>query len=273
MSRPRLPFLSGFTLIELLVVIAIIAVLATLGFSATQGVQRKARQTRELHAARQLITAYLGYPSDHEGELLRGFDKTAQEVTLPGGRLISGEMATRYPWRLAPYLGEQAEGVLLVNDNQRQTAGHAADSFEYTYRVSLNPAFGINAYCVGGYHDGTASGYFQSDVVRRLAGTAHASRLIVFASARMKASATGEETAGHFLITPPKLWRTKWDARYDAAKPSANFGNVALRWEDRAICAFLDGSVRLLAADELRDMRHWSATAAENDDPNFTVPR
>lgn len=273
MSRPRFSFCEGFTLIELLVVAGIIAVLAALGFSATQSAQRKARQTRELHAARQLIAAYLAYPTDHDGDLLRGYDKSAQEVALPSGRLIAGEMCTRYPWRLAPYLAEQAEGIYLVNDNTRRVAGQATDGFDYTYRVSLNPALGINAYCLGGYDDGNSSGYFQSDVVRRLAGTASGSSLIVFASARMKQSATTQETAGNFLITPPKLWRTKWDAQYDATKPSANFGNVALRWDDRAICAFLDGSVRLLAADELRDMRHWSATAAENDDPNFTVPR
>ena len=89
----------------------------------------------------------------------------------------------------------------------------------------------------------------------------------------MKQSATDEEIPGNFLVKPPKFWRTKWTANYDENKPSSSFGNVAPRWEGRAVCAFLDGSVRMLDGEELHDMRHWSNTAADLNDEKFAVPR
>ena len=139
--------------------------------------------------------------------------------------------------------------------------------------MSLHPALGLNAYCVGGYDDGSASGTFQSDIVTHLSQAVRPANLIVFASARMKQSATDEEIAGHFLVKPPRLWRTKWTLAFHENKPSSSFGNVAPRWDGKAVCTFLDGSVRMLDATELQDMRHWSNTAADRDDADFAVPR
>ena len=267
---------AAFTLIELLVVTSVIAVLAGLTVTATRGVQQRSRQTKELHAARQIIAAYLTFPNDHDGDLMRGYDKHVQEISFTSGRTVTGEMCCRYPWRLAPYLGEQAEEIFLLNDNRSKTDSQAKDSFEYQYRVSLHPALGLNAYCVGGYDDGSNSGLFQSDVVTRMAQAVRPASLIVFASARMKTGADlslEDEIAGNFLVKPPKFWRTKWTAKFDREKPSSSFGNVAPRWDGRAVCAFLDGSVRSLNEKQLQDMRHWSNTAAERDDPDFVVPR
>jgi prepilin-type processing-associated H-X9-DG protein len=41
------------------------------------------------------------------------------------------------------------------------------------------------------------------------------------------------------------------------------------RFDGKAVCAFLDGSVRVLSIDDLRDMRLWSKNAAINNDPNY----
>ena len=273
MNAIHFPKRDGFTLIELLVVITVIAVLAGLSLSVTRTVQNKGRQTKELHAARQLMAAYLAFPADHDGDLIRGYDKSVQEISLPSGKTVAGEMCCRYPWRLAPYLGEQVEEIFLLNDNQKITGTQAKDSFEYQYRVSLHPALGLNAYCVGGYDDGSNSGLFQSDVVTRMAQAVRPSSLIVFASARMKQSTAAEEIGGNFIVKPPKFWRTKWSPKFDTNQPAANFGNVAPRWEGRAVCAFLDGSVRTLDETELQDSRHWSNTACERDEENFVVPR
>ena len=89
-------FRAAFTLIELLVVTLVIAVLGGLSLSGLQSVQRKGRQAKELQAARQIISAYLTFPGDHDGDLLRGYDKTVQEILLPGGRTVEGEMCCRY---------------------------------------------------------------------------------------------------------------------------------------------------------------------------------
>ena len=264
----------GFTLIEILVVIAIIAVLVSLLLPVLKNVRDSGKMARELNAARQIIGAYGIYPTEHNGDLMPGYDKDSEEVTLPSGKTLSGEMCCRYPWRLAPYLAEQVEDIFLLNDTKKYTNGKAWDSFDYQYRASLNPALGINAYCVGGYNPGGGSTNYTADVVRRAAAASRPSNLIVFASARMKIAGTQDsEVTGNFLVTPPKLGRARWSATYDPKAASANFGNVAMRWDDQAICAFLDGHVALLAEKELRDMRHWSNAAAEADDPNFSVPQ
>lgn len=273
-SRHRVPRkLHAFTLIELLVVAGIIVVLAAIALPVYGRLQKRGQLTRELHAARQLMVAYAAHAAANDGELLKGYDKRAQSVTLASGKSVSGEMCCRYPWRLAPFLGEQIEEVFLVNDSQRATETLDPGSFEYQYRASLQPAFGINAYCVGGYDDGSDSGAFGSDVVRRMAGASHAAKLIVFASARMKQNGAAAEVAGNFIVTPPRFWRTKWTTPFDRGKPAGSFGNVDPRWEGRAICAFLDGHVELLDEKQLLDMRHWSNTAADTNDPEFTVPR
>lgn len=273
MNTPRrLTKDSAFTLIELLVVVAIIAILTAILVPVAGMMAKKGRMSRELNAAKNLMAAYAAYSTAHDGQLIKGYDKTETEVSLPGGVTVSGEMVCRYPWRLAEFLGGQLEGVFLVNDNTRQTAKLHTDSFEYQYRASLNPAFGINAYCVGGFDDGSGSGFFSSDVVTRMAGASNSSRLIVFATARMKQTGV-EDTPGNFLVVPPRLWRTQWSRPFDPKKTSASFGNVDLRWDNKAICAFLDGHVEMLGEEEIVDMRRWSNTAAENNDPNFSVPR
>lgn len=265
---------KGFTLIELLVAISIIAILSGLLLPVVQGAREKGKMIKEMNAAKQLIMAYSSYSASNDGELMLGYDKTVQDVTLPSGAIVSGEMCCRYPWRLAPYLAEQIEEVFLVNDNKKMTNVEAKDSFLYKYRASLNPALGINGYCVGGYDDGTGSGYFSGDVVRRQSAAVRASDLIVFASARMKtAGQTDGEVAGNFLVTPPHLWRNSWADKYDANADSSSFGNLALRWEGKAICAFLDGHVDLLGEEQLKDMRHWSNGAAEADNPEYVVQR
>jgi prepilin-type processing-associated H-X9-DG protein len=43
------------------------------------------------------------------------------------------------------------------------------------------------------------------------------------------------------------------------------------RHDSKAVVAFLDGSVRKMGINELRDMRLWSRNAAIADDPNYTA--
>lgn len=265
---------AAFTLVELVVVMVVISLLAMLSFVIAGKGKEQARQAKEMNAARQLIMAYQQHANDSDGDLLKGFDKSVKEISLPSGMTVVGEMCCRYPWRLAPFLTEQVEEIYLLNDNKKATQGMTTDSFEYQYRVSLHPALGLNAYCLGGYDDGSQTGNFQKDVATKMSQVPDPTKMIVFASARMKQSAEDkDEVAGNFLIKPPKLWRTKWDANYNSTRPSASFGNVAMRWNEQAMCAFLDGSVRLMGNEEMQDMRHWSMTAQENNDPHFTVPR
>lgn len=264
---------SAFTLIELLVVVAIIAILASLVLPFIKSSRNRAKMVRETNAARNIMVAYLNYASNNDGDLLPGYDKTAKRVTLPSGTSITGEMVCRYPWRIAPYINEQIDNIFLVNDGKKVTKDSSPTSFNYQYRASLNPALGINGYCIGGYNDGSKRGYFSSDVVTKLQGTVHASRLLVFASARMRVDESEGVVPGNHMIIPPKLGGAEWAPTFDPKGMPADTGNVDFRWDNKAVCSFLDGHVALMDLKELSDMRNWSNQAVENDDHDFSVPQ
>lgn len=262
----------AFTLIEVLVVVGIIALLAGIALPVYQKIQRSGAMTRELSAGRQIMTAFHLHAAAHDGELLKGYDRSAGDVALPNGSVISGVVSERYAWRLAPYLEERVENILLLNEALRTANTYPPDSVDYQYRVSLHPSFGMNGYCIGGYDDDTGNGYYSRDCVTRTAGTSFASGLIVFASARFRESGQ-TETPGYFKVVPPRFFRTKWTMPFNRNSAPENYGYVDPRWNGKAMCAFLDGHVALLGESELTDSRHWSNLAAQNNDSNFFVPR
>lgn len=260
---------GGFTLVEMLVSVTILAILAGLAGAGTSAAMAKARTVREMSAARNLISAYTAASSDSE-DLMPCYDKNAAPHEMPDGTVLSGELMHRYPYRLAEYLDYQVDGTFLVNDNKSVVANEDPDSFNYRYRISLNPALGMNGYCIGGYLDG--GNLYKKDVLTRAQQADRSGGLIVFASAHMRVGS--EMVAGNFKVTPPKMQGLNWRAgAFDPDADPTSFGYVDLRHNGRAICAFLDGSVRLLDIEELRDMRHWSKTASNNDNKDYIVPR
>jgi prepilin-type N-terminal cleavage/methylation domain-containing protein/prepilin-type processing-associated H-X9-DG protein len=266
----------AFTLIELLTVATIVAVLAAILVPVTGSMLRKGKMGREINAGRQIMVAYAAYAAENNGQLLPGYDKNVGSVTLADGTQVSGIMCARYPWRLAPYIGSAMDDIFLINDTRKKTDALKHDSHEYQYLASLFPALGINGYCVGGYDDASGEGNFSTDVVRTLAGASHGSKLIVFASARYTDSAAkkgDKETPGFHLVTPPNMWRTKWSRPFDRKKAASSFGHVDLRWDGKAVCAFLDGHVEVLGEPQIADMRLWSNMAAEANNEFFAVPR
>jgi prepilin-type N-terminal cleavage/methylation domain-containing protein/prepilin-type processing-associated H-X9-DG protein len=262
---------QGFALLELLVVIAIIAVLAGLAFPVYQSVLGKARMTREIQAGRSLMAAFAGAAADRDGQFLAGYDRTVTELILPNGNPVGGPPAQRYPYRLAPYLGNRLDGTILVNNNARQI------DTTNTYLVSCFPAMGINYIFVGG--DVSSGGVitYPDDCITRM-GNASGSP-IVFASAGGDggASSGGGSSAsgkvdGYCILTPPNLAGPMWQtAKWKSSSSPASYGNVDARYGGKAVCAFLDGSVKLLRIEELRDMRLWSRGAIEQNNANYTV--
>ncbi len=254
---------AAFTLVELLVVISIIAILGAIAFPVVQSIRKKGAMVTETNAARQSVAAYLSRAAEYEGELLPAFQFSAS-VDFPNGDAVGGPEAQRYPWRLAPYLQWNANGVFMINDLRKTVAGLDPQSSQYRYMVSLAPALGMNAYCVGGYQ--TASGSLaKTDVATRLAQVERASSLLTFVSARTKTSGSGTkdgDLAGSFFVRPPVFSGVKWKAgAFDASKAGLDYGNVDFRYNGKAVAAFLDGSTRLLSIDELRDMRLWARNA------------
>ena len=264
MPSPFLLRRRAFTLIELLVVISIIAILATLGFGAGRGAMLRARKVREVAAAKNLITGFVSTPADFNGRYMYGYDATdQQDLVMPDGTHVGGELLHRYPYRLAPYFNWQLQGAILVNSNNRQTGNDS-------YQISLNPAMGMNIYLVGGeLRDANTGINFPTECVQR-PGAGGGGHLLVFASAGFDNPTNKQHTDGYFRVNPPKLAGATWvSTTWTPQSKAADYGQVDARYAGQAVCAFLDGSVQSLPVEELRDMRLWSSTAAANNDPNY----
>ncbi|HSJ02100.1 MAG: type II secretion system protein [Verrucomicrobium sp.] len=258
-SSPR-----GFTLMELLVVIAIIVALSALAFGAYNAAMTHARKAAEISAARSLTSAYLAYPGDHNGELMVAHyegsapDLDAREYTLPDGTTLGSVELHRYPFRLAPYLDNQIDGTILVNRNREQIQA-AFPGGQFNYGTSLCPALGINYYYVGGYKaDNEVAG--DGECVTHISQVSHAANLLLFASAFTEVG--DKRIEGRYGVEPPYFRAKLWDSSL----------HVDPRYNGKAVVAFMDGSVRMMTVDELRDMRYWSVGAAAKDDANYTVP-
>ena len=261
-------FHPGFTLIELLVVIAIVAILMAIAFPVFQSVARKAQMAREVQAGRSLIAAFNAAASDRDGVYLPGYDRTVSEVTLPNGSVVSGVPAQRYPFRLAPYFSNRMDGTILINDNAKQIDA------TNNYLVSCYPALGINYLFVGGDISSTGVNTYPDECATRM-GTAGTSPL-VFASACGDGSRDGltDKVRGYCILTPPHTTNQIWStAAWNKNSAAGDYGNVDARYSGKAVCVFLDGSVRLLGIAELRDMRVWSKNAAAQNNPDYNVAR
>jgi prepilin-type processing-associated H-X9-DG protein len=71
---------------------------------------------------------------------------------------------------------------------------------------------------------------------------------------------------GYHEVTAPSTWS---GLTWSEGKSPTSYGNVAFRHDGKAVCAFLDGSIKTLTSEELRDMRLWSPQAARLNAPNY----
>jgi prepilin-type N-terminal cleavage/methylation domain-containing protein len=261
---------TGFTLVELLVVMAILAVLVALCFPAAQAAAKRSRMMKELNAGKNLIVAYMAAAADRDGKFLPGVDDTATEVwsqqtqrVIKADGPFNQQIVRRYPFRLAPYFGYRIEGTILVNENLNSVKANPSNT---DYLSSVSPSFGINYMLVGGHLQADSTSAYADECIT-LSSRSRGS-IIAFATA-----AAGEPRGivrldGYAQVMSPELggWKYRtWQPGADAS----SFGFVDARHNDKALCAYLDGSVRAHTIDELRDMRLWSYRAAETNNPNY----
>jgi prepilin-type processing-associated H-X9-DG protein len=148
----------------------------------------------------------------------------------------------------------------------------AAGTPMHDYVVSAFPAFGINYYFVGGCVSGTADApslIYPNECISRMAQGG--SGILVFASGGTTDGITRVD--GFNILTPPSLYGPSWSSTPWARNSDPGlYGNVDARHDGKAVCVFLDGSVKLLGIQELRDMRLWNRNAAEQGNRDYTVP-
>jgi len=271
------PGRSGFTIVEMLVTIGVIALLISLLLPALSGARRTARQTNELSAARQLMIGWSNYALHHRDQVIPGFKSGLRAVTADGRSVTEGApavTASRYLWRLAPYLDWNLRG-LYVNENQALLETLENGNYSaYLYFASLSPSLGINSTWVGGDED--ELGFTPLNLQRY--GRFYVSRphevrrpdkLMVFASARGvdPLDPSGAPVPGYFRVRSPFLMDgvQRWSDGYRESLPAGEFGQVALRYGGRAVTAFIDGHTEMLGEDALRDMRVWFNQATRRD--------
>lgn len=267
MPRPLSgPASSGFSLVELLVAVAILGLLGGVSGAAYQKAIGKASLAAEVSAGKSLTQAYLLAGSENGGRYLAAHDATAKNQTVlnaQGKPISMSEVKYRYPFRLAPYFNYQMDGTILVNRNEAQIVRQmGASGTMYDYGLSAFPALGINRYLVGGSVDANGGVEYSAECIQTLAQAERS--VIVFVSAG------SSEIDGYEYVTPPNGPRGQWSsAKWTKDSDPGNYGHVSARFDGKAVAGFLDGSVRVLSLDELRDMRLWSKNAALANDPNY----
>jgi type II secretory pathway pseudopilin PulG len=258
-------------MVELLVSVTIIIILAGLAYGGVGKAISMAHKAREINAGRNLITAYLNYAADNNGQYMPGMDYTVNQLTKPNGeRITMAHTCQRYAFRLAPYFNYDIDNILLAGNNGEaiKKINHGSTSGSmYDYLVSVFPSFGMNIYFVGGQIDAMGRNAYPNDC----AGTqAYAASILVFATAGTTDGNIRVE--GFNLLTPPNLTVSCWSGvKWKTGIDPGSFGNVDARYNGKALCVFLDGSVRELTISELRDMQLWNKNAAEQQDPDYMV--
>jgi type II secretory pathway pseudopilin PulG len=267
-------------LVELLVVIAIIGVLVAIIVPVTLGARRSVARMREVAALRSVMVGWTSYATDQKGCVLPGY-RPNLPVRLPNGDAIPAdayggdvEIAKRYPWRLAPYLGDDFRSLYVGEHEAKLKALLDGDPSQLYYFASLYPSFGLNSAWVGGddarfpvdptLPNGAANPLARA-CVTRLSQPKHPESLIVFATARTNAAQDGSGTIeeGFFRVDSPYLVgpAAKWTApEYDPEQPAA-YGNLSTRHGDEVVFSTVDGGVESLQVERLRDMRMWSDAA------------
>jgi len=256
---------GGFTMVELLVVVVMLAVLGGLSVAGVLKALDVAASVKESAAAKTLITAYLTAASDNNGNYLAGYDRSSAAVTLPDGSSVAGITAWRYPYRLASYFNYDYKSVLLTSNNAQKI------DTSVPYSVSAFPSFGINYLFVGGDVDPSGNVNHPGECLQS-AGRGRMSILVFATAAGGPPGDPASAVQGYCLLEPPRYVGSAWtSAKWSAGADANRYGQVDARHGNKAVCAFLDGSVRKLGVEELRDMRYWSYQAAATDNPDYTV--
>lgn len=293
---------AAMTIVEMLVVVSIIAMLMAVALPSLRAVRGAGRLSTEQSAARQLTVGYIAYTNTNREAVMPGYLPACEPskprfcftVLNQDSEPVNATAARRYPWRIAPYLSYQIDGLFVGEHYEVFEQLRLQEQWDYEYAVSLAPSFGLNTEWIGGDASQMSMGFLDPGhplaqlydmrkfSISRITQTIHPDRLLVFASSRgpnpIAPDAPGQSMGtpapveGHFRVTSPRLAENqpvRWNDVFNPADPPAKSGFLSPRHRDRAVTAFIDGRVGLLSRDELWDMRHWANWA---NDPEWALP-
>ena len=164
----------AFTIVEILVVVGIIALLMGMLLPSLRGVQNRSRKTQEVTNIRQVGFAWTLYSNNNDDAALPGYlDPQPQQVQsywqvqyeYPDGSVMPAAFAAPWTWRLLPYLDNALVMVHgyrdLVNPDIVQDWDPAVEVIDPVTQsnrllgevIASEPAFGYNAFYVGGWWD------------------------------------------------------------------------------------------------------------------------
>jgi hypothetical protein len=184
------------------------------------------------------------------------------------GQVLSFPVNARYPWRIAPYMSGSMELIYSGENRAKLAQLRSSRHPDYVYSVSVFPSLGINSYFIGGNQSEfpavEANAKFGGGtVITKTSEARHPSALMVFISAR--SAVTGNNAQGYYQVTPPYLKNRQWAPSYSPSLSPSQWGNVAPRFNNRAVAALLDGHAENFSLPPMQDMRHWCNTADRAD--------
>lgn len=142
---------GGFTIVELLVVISIIAILLSVVSVGIVQAGKSARQTKLLSNLKQVATAWTQYANQNDDRAMIGYMDDAVQAAFKikvrdrDGNRVDAQFCRTYPFRLLPFLDHDRS---LMYD---YLADYEQTSLIPPAEIAANPAFGYNAYYLGGW--------------------------------------------------------------------------------------------------------------------------
>jgi len=266
----------GFTLIELLIVIAIIAILAAILFPVFAQAREKVRQASCASNLKQLSLAMAMYSQDYDETMM-----IAQANSATGTQ--------RWPQLLAPYVKSRgfvfcpsalyARPVFSTTTYQQTIDDPTGNGGNNDYYYGLYPSYGYNyaylsptAACPNAFDTpsvvctvtpSTGSAYVAPPAGITVGGSglpiaqieAPSQTVAMSDSVAAPGSAPTHLMWGYYAIRPPQLWARTAPQSLDRD----TYGRVLPRHSGIANVSFVDGHVRSMKIDALRDANLWRA--------------